>query len=110
MIMIDYQAERETAHAAGLAAGIAQERERAISERPYPDVLSDIEAKKLLSRSEDLWNRLEQNDIGGYSGINRPFYILHEFRVVIEEFSRRDTGLNWSKNQLDAAAAIRSGT
>lgn len=28
MIMIDYEAERQAAHAAGLAAGIEQERER----------------------------------------------------------------------------------
>ena len=71
--------------------------------RPYPDLLSDDEAKALLKAAEMLWSDLQENNLGGFSGINRPFYILHEFRRVIEGFGKRDVGLNWSKDQLDAA-------
>lgn len=72
-----------------------------IESRPYPDLLSDAEKKELLAHAERLWGRLEANDIGGYSGINRPFYILHAFKEVIEKFGRRDVGLTWSKRELE---------
>ncbi len=72
--------------------------------RPYPDLLSEDERKALLTDAEWLWQRLEANDIGGFSGINRPFYIVHAFKEVIEKYGRRDVGLSWSKNDLDAAA------
>lgn len=73
-----------------------------MSEREPPDLLSEAERKALLGDAEWLWKRLEANDIGGYSGINRPFYILHAFKEVIEKYGRRDVGLSWSKNDLDA--------
>lgn len=73
--------------------------------RPYPNLLSADEAKALLTRAEQLWADLEKNNLGGFSGINRPFYILHEFRSVIEEFGSRDVGLHWSKDQLETARA-----
>lgn len=74
--------------------------------RAYPDLLSEAERKQILADAEWLWKRLEANDIGGFSGINRPFYILHAFKEVIEKYGRRDVGLSWSKNDLDAAKAL----
>jgi hypothetical protein len=74
--------------------------------RTYPDLLSDDERKALLADAEWLWKRLEANDLGGFSGANRPFYILHAFKEVIEKYGRRDVGLSWSKNDLDAAKPI----
>lgn len=73
--------------------------------RPYPQLLDQFEAKALMAKAENLWSDLQANNLGGFSGINRPFYILHEFRSVIEEFGNRDVGLSWSKDQLDAAKA-----
>lgn len=70
--------------------------------RPYPELLTDSESKQLLSMAEMLWDDLQSNNLGGFSGINRPFWILAEFKRVIEEFGHRDVGLTWSKNQLDA--------
>jgi hypothetical protein len=73
-----------------------------IDQRPFPELLDDDERKALLSRAfEQLWAE------GGqlrriFERINRPFYIVSEFRRVLEEFGHRDTGLDWSKNQLDA--------
>jgi hypothetical protein len=75
-----------------------------MSERPYPELLSAEEQKALLERAEHLWADLQSNNLGGFSGINRPFFILHEFRRVIEEFGHRDTGLSWSRDDLDAAS------
>lgn len=71
--------------------------------RPYPELPSDEESKELLLRAERLWDDLQGNNIGGFSGINRPFFIFHELRRAIEDFGRRDLGLSWSKNDLDAA-------
>ena len=78
--------------------------ERAMN-RPLPNLLSEAERKQLLADAEWLWKRLEANDIGGFSGINRPFYILHAFKEAIEKYGQRDVGLTWSKNELEAAAA-----
>lgn len=69
--------------------------------RPYPELLSDLEKKLLLAKAEHLWERLQENQLGGFSNGNRPFYILHEFKEVIELFGNRDVGLSWSKNDLD---------
>ena len=71
------------------------------STRPYPDLLNAGERADLLSQAEQLWRDLQANDLGGFSGINRPFYILNRFEGVIEQFGGRDVGLQWSKNQLD---------
>lgn len=70
--------------------------------RPYPDLLSADEQKAILADAEQLWSDLQANNLGGFSGINRPFYIVTEFKRAIEEFGRRDIGLSWSKNDLDA--------
>lgn len=71
--------------------------------RPYPELLSNDEQREMLTLAEQLWSDLQDNNLGGFSGCNRPFYILHEFHRVIEQYGHRDTGLHWSKDQLDAA-------
>lgn len=71
-------------------------------QRPYPELLDIDEIENLLRMSEELWEDLQANNLGGFSGVNRPFYILNQFKRVIEEFGHRDVGLNWSKDQLDA--------
>jgi len=70
--------------------------------RPYPHFLSDDEKKSLLQKAEYLWQDLQDNQLGGFSGINRPFWILSKFREVIEEYGNRDTGQTWSHNELAA--------
>lgn len=82
----------------------AAERTQTIT-RPYPDLLTEEEGKELLSAAENLWKDLQENKLGGYSGGNRPFWILGFFKHVIEKFGRRDVGLTWSKDDLDAAAS-----
>lgn len=77
--------------------------------RHYPELLSTEEGSSLLKQAEELWSDLQGNNLGGFSGGNRPFYILHEFRRVIEAFGHRDTGLKWSKNDLDAALNAPTG-
>ena len=72
------------------------------NERPYPELLSSEEAKELLSIAENLWTDIQEDELGGYSGVNRPIYIINSFKAVIEQFGRRDVGQHWSKNQLDA--------
>lgn len=72
-----------------------------MTQRSYPQLLDSNEQRKLLKMAEDLWTDLQGNNLGEFSGMNRPFYILHEFKRVIEQFSDRDVGLNWSKDQLD---------
>lgn len=86
---------------AAVTAVLEQLREPS-DQRPYPALLDNGEASELLKRAEQLWSDLQANNLGGYSGINRPFYILNEFKRVIEEFGGRDVGLHWSKDQLDA--------
>lgn len=71
-------------------------------QRPYPELLDGKEESSLLARAEQLWRDLQDNNLGGFSGVNRPFYIVAEFRRVIEDFGHRDTGLNWSRDDLNA--------
>lgn len=71
--------------------------------RTYPRLLSEDEKKSLLEKAENLWRALEENNLGGFSGINRPFLILNEFRETIEQYGCRDTGLTWSANDLRKA-------
>jgi hypothetical protein len=78
--------------------------------RAFPDLLSEAEGRELLSRAEQLWSDLQNNNLGGFSGINRPFWIVAEFKAVIEQFGRRDVGLRWSKNDLDAARPTSAQT
>lgn len=70
--------------------------------QPYPQLLTAEEKKRIQAKAESLWADLEANQLGGYSDCNRPFWIAHIFQQVIEEFSSRDTGLHWSRDQLDA--------
>lgn len=65
--------------------------------------LTPVEQQKLLAEAEQLWRDLQANELGGFSGGNRPFWIVHQFKRVIEKFGNRDVGLNWSKDELEAA-------
>lgn len=69
--------------------------------REFPELLSEDERKSLLAEAEQLWDDLQKNSLGGYSGHNRPFHIFHVFKQVIEKYGHRDVGLTWSKNDLD---------
>jgi hypothetical protein len=74
-----------------------------MSDLPYPELLTDDERASILRDAEHLWADLQANNLGGFSGGNRPFYILHAFKLAIEKYGHRDVGLNWSKNDLDAS-------
>lgn len=73
--------------------------------RILPELLTEDERARLLKKAEYLWEDLQKNNLGGYSGINRPFHILNQFKEVIEEFGNRDVGLHWSRDDLEAAKA-----
>jgi hypothetical protein len=73
--------------------------------RTPPELLTDEEGRALLTEAEELWRDLQQDQLGGFSGINRPFYILHQFRRVIEKYGHRDVGLTWSKDELDGLSS-----
>lgn len=77
-----------------------------MTDRPYPILLTDEERKSILAEVETLWAELEGNELGGYSGINRPFYILHAVKRAIEKYGYRDVGLTWSKRQLEAEPSL----
>ncbi|QIG68204.1 hypothetical protein EVB56_013 [Rhizobium phage RHph_Y1_10] len=83
--------------------------DREMEDRVYPHLLSKEEQSAMLKDAEMLWQDLQQNNLGGYSGGNRPFYILHEFKRIIEKYGNRDVGLTWSKNDLDAALKEHEG-
>ena len=70
--------------------------------RPYPKKLKQEEQNALLEKAEHLLSELLENNIGGFSGVNRPYFILNSFKEVIEEYGARDVGLNWSHNDLMA--------
>jgi hypothetical protein len=72
--------------------------------RPYPELLTDEEQRQIVEMAEQLWADLQSNNLGGYSGINRPFYIANELRRAVEQFGHRDTGLHWTRDQLNAAS------
>jgi hypothetical protein len=78
--------------------------------RERPELFSESERKDILADAEALWRDLQGNNLGGFSGGNRPFYILHAFKTVIEKYGKRDVGLTWSKNDLDAPAAPEGST
>lgn len=71
-------------------------------EREYPELFTAEERGGILHDAESLWSDLQSNDLGGYSGVNRPFYILHVFKEIIERYGHRDVGLTWSRNALEA--------
>lgn len=76
--------------------------------RPPLQLLSKEERLSILSEAEQLWSDLETNDLGGFSNINRPFWILFAFKQVIEKYGNRDVGLTWSQDDLKAAGVIPS--
>lgn len=47
--------------------------------------MSSTPKAELLKRAEQLWADLQRNELGGYSGINRPFWIAEQFRQVRED-------------------------
>lgn len=67
----------------------------------YPELLTIDEKKDLLLEAEILWRDLQENKLGGYSDGNRPFFILHQFKRVIEKYGHRDVGLTWSNDDLE---------
>ena len=85
------------------------DREMSMVERVYPDLLSEEEKTAMRKDAEMLWEDLQQNNLGGYSGVNRPFYILAEFKRIIEKYGNLDVGLTWSKDDLDAALKEHEG-
>ena len=70
------------------------------ADREAPELLNADEQRGLLAEAEQLWRDLETNELGGFSGHNRPFWIMHQFKRVIEKYARCDVGLDWSKNEL----------
>lgn len=76
-----------------------------MSQTQEVDLLTTAEEKALLSMAEDVWGRLTANDIGGYSGINRPFYIKWMFKEVIEKYGHRNIGLNLTGEELKKLSA-----
>lgn len=71
-----------------------------IDTRTPPDLLSAEEQRALLTDAEQLWRDLEGNQLGGFSNINRPFWVLFAFKQVIEKYGRRDVGLKWAQDDL----------
>ena len=68
-----------------------------------PALLIEAEKKSLQKFAEDVWADLQTIELGGYSGINRPFWLAWKFTEVIEKYGYRDVGLHHSKNALDEA-------
>lgn len=77
--------------------------------REYPRLLSEEENAGMLRDAETLWRELQRNDLGGFSGGNRPFWILYAYKTVIEKYGKRDVGLTWSKDELEAALSEANG-
>lgn len=80
-----------------------------MTDRPYPILFTDEERKSILADVEILWAELQGNELGGFSDINRPFYILHAMKRAIEKYGYRDVGLTWSKRQLEAETSTLVG-
>lgn len=70
--------------------------------RHAPELLTREEARAMLTAAEELWEDLQRNELGGFSGVNRPFYIIGVFKRIIETYGKRDVGLLWSKDDLDS--------
>jgi len=43
---------------------------------PIEKSSTETTLKPTLEQAEILWHELQDNELGGYSGINRPFWIL----------------------------------
>jgi hypothetical protein len=72
--------------------------------RKPPELLTTDESKELLKHAEQLLKDLLENRLGGFSDGNRPFWIMYEFRTIIEKFGHRDTGMHWTGDQIAALA------
>ena len=60
-----------------------------------------------LARAERLWAELQEDQLGGFSGINRPFWIVQAFREIREdERQRRPTEPDETAVERVAAALI----
>lgn len=69
-------------------------------DRPAPELLTQEESDWLMRLSEHLVKDILEDNLGGYSGVNRPFHVKHMMEVAIEKLGNRDVGLQWSYNQL----------
>lgn len=69
-------------------------------DRQPPELLNEEEKKWLLTLSENMVRDILNDNLGGYSGINRPFHVFHMMEVAIEKLGHRDVGLTWTHNQL----------
>lgn len=72
-----------------------------IRRRQMTQLLTPDEKKGLLREAEMLWKDLQENNLGGYSGINRPYWIYFQFERMIEKYGNRDVGLTWSPQELE---------
>jgi hypothetical protein len=90
--------------------GIEEAYPKKKSSDEIPDLLTNDEIKLLLTKAENLWEDLQKNALGGYSGKNRPFHIQHIFREVIEEFGKRNTGLYLSFDEIKKIKETQNGT
>lgn len=79
----------------------------AVTTLPKVNLLSAQESAALLKLAEETWTDLQANNLGGFSDGNRPFWLLHAFKQVIETFGGRDVGLHHSQDELEAIGAIK---
>jgi hypothetical protein len=75
----------------------------AFPESEYPREASDLE------RAEQLWRELQEDNLGGYSGINRPFWIKLAFTAVRREAESAPTWDDAVKALLSADAGRKLG-
>lgn len=71
-----------------------------MTDREMPKLLTKEETADMLKEAEWLLKDLLENNLGGYSYGNRPFYILHAFKRMIEKYGNRDVGLTWTYDEL----------
>jgi hypothetical protein len=55
--------------------------------------LTTEERQSMRTFAENLWDELQGDKLGGFSGINRVLYLEWKLREVIEQYGHRDTGL-----------------
>jgi len=84
----------DDARRAGIEAAITEMAKEA------PKILTQQESDWLMKISENLVKDILEDNLGGYSGINRPFHVKHMIEVAIEKIGNRDVGLKCSYNEL----------